>query len=85
MATQPDLILQLARHIARERGQRLGHPVEVYADAIASLNGRPAERLVDPGVDLAQVEDGLGAKPWILPAPKAAPPALSPVVARLSR
>jgi hypothetical protein len=53
MSTQPDMIAQYARHIAaRFRAQ--GHArVEVYADAWASLNGRPAQRLLDETVDLA--------------------------------
>ena len=53
MSTQPDMIAQYARHTAR-RFAADGHPnVRVFADAWASLNGRPAQRLIDPGVDLA--------------------------------
>jgi hypothetical protein len=74
MVTQPDLILQLARHI-REDAQRRGlGPVEVRVDARASLNGRRSARLIDPRVDLASMSDGLRLKPWILPAPQDAPP-----------
>jgi hypothetical protein len=62
MATQPDLILQYAHHVAR----RFGPGVEVRADAWASLNGRPSERLVDPNVDLAQEVDTLAPKRWIM-------------------
>jgi vitamin K-dependent gamma-carboxylase len=76
MAVQPDLILQLAHHIAREF-EAAGRPgVEVRADARASLNGRPAALLVDPTADLAREHDGIGNKRWILPAPDAAPPLL---------
>ena len=78
MAVQPDLILQLAHHIARDF-EAAGRPgVEVRADARASLNGRPAALLVDPDVDLAREHDGLGAKRWILPAPDAEPPHAAP-------
>ena len=73
-ATQPDLILQLGQHIARERQARTGHSVRVRVDAIASLNGRRTARLIDPNVDLVQVADGLSKADWILPAPDAAPP-----------
>ena len=53
MAGQPDLIWQLARHIAGDFHDR-GHPaVEVRAEAWVSLNGRPAALLLDPTVDLA--------------------------------
>jgi vitamin K-dependent gamma-carboxylase len=67
MTGQPDLILQLAHHIADEfRTKGLG-PVEVRVDAMVSLNGRRAARLIDPDADLARVSDGLAPAPWILP------------------
>ncbi len=76
MASQPDLILQLAHHIA-ERYQARGYgEVAVFADALVSLNGRPPQPLVDPKVDLARQTDGLWPKPWIPKAPLGAPPRL---------
>jgi vitamin K-dependent gamma-carboxylase len=76
MAVQPDLILQLAHHIAREF-EAAGRPgVEVHAEAHASLNGRPAALLVDPATDLARERDGISRKRWILPAPATEPPLL---------
>jgi hypothetical protein len=79
MAVQPDLILQLAHHIASDFAAH-GHPgVEVHADARVSLNGRPAAVLVDPEIDLAREADGLGGKRWIRPAPAGPPPLLRPV------
>ena len=79
MAVQPDLILQLAHHIAREFA-RNGYPgVEVRADARASLNGRRAEHLVDPSIDLARQSDGIRSKRWITQAPPEAPPHLRPM------
>jgi vitamin K-dependent gamma-carboxylase len=82
MAVQPDLILQLAHHIARDFAAN-GHPgVEVHADARASLNGRPASILVDPDADLARETDGLGDKRWIRPAPAGSPPLLRPIRSR---
>lgn len=71
-STQPDLILQLAHRIAHDYTTDGQRPA-VYADAIASLNGRPAAPLIDPRVDLAQVEDGWGKASWILPAPSGPP------------
>jgi vitamin K-dependent gamma-carboxylase len=69
MAGQPDLILQLAHHVARDFDGRGVGPVEVRAEALVSLNGRSPSLLVDPARDLARVDDGLAARDWILPAP----------------
>jgi hypothetical protein len=82
MATQPDLIWQLARHIGEQLKQTGVDDVEVRADAWVSLNGRPAARLVDPAVDLMQVQDDLRPKPWILPAPETEPIHLKPLAVR---
>lgn len=76
--TQPDMILQLAKHIAREHEQRLGRKVLVFADVIVSLNGRPAARLIDPNADLVRIDDGVSKAAWILPAPNSDPPQLRP-------
>ncbi len=73
MSVQPDLILQLARHIARDFEAQGKGPVTVHAEAIVSLNGRPAELLLDPDVDLAREVDGLAPKRWIRPAPDSPP------------
>lgn len=78
MSGQPDLILQLAHRI-RDDFHASGHPdAEVYADALASLNGRPAARLIDPAIDLGRIADGLSAADWILPRPTTPAPLLSP-------
>jgi hypothetical protein len=79
MAGQPDLILQLAHHIARDFAAR-GHPtVAVHADALVSLNGRPAAPFIDPSVDLARETDGFAPKQWISPTPAGSPPHLRSV------
>jgi len=80
MAGQPDLILQMAQYIGREYEAREKRPVEVYATARISLNGRRAAPLVDPSVNLMTVRDGLGPASWILPAPTEAPPLIVPVL-----
>lgn len=52
-ATRPDMVHATARLIADHyRRQGVADP-EVRADAWVTMNGRPAHRLVDPGVDLA--------------------------------
>ena len=68
MAYQPDMILATARIVAEAWRER-GRDVQVRADAFVSVNGRRAARLVDPDVDLAGVEPGVGPKRWVLPEP----------------
>lgn len=63
---RPDMILQLAHRLA-ERERAAGHDVEIRARARVSLNGRPAEDLIDPRRDLATVPRNLGAADWIAP------------------
>lgn len=80
MASQPDLVLQLAKRIGEDYSLREGGPVEVRAEVLASLNARPGALLIDPEVDLLRVEDGLARAPWILPAPNEPPPPIRPVL-----
>lgn len=70
-ATQPDMILELAHMVAADH--RRDGPVQVFADAEVSFNGRMRVRIVDPTVDLAVESDGLAPKRWILPAPTTKP------------
>ena len=67
MSTQPDMIQQFARHLQQTFVAQGHRHVRVYADAWASLNGRPRQRLIDPTVDLASAPWTLRPKPWILP------------------
>lgn len=53
MAQDPALVREAALFLAAESRDR-GRDVAVYADAIASLNGRPAQPLIDPNVDLTR-------------------------------
>ena len=53
MAQDPAMIAALARQIAKDLQTPDGAPVRVFADARAALNGRPAQRLIDPTCDLA--------------------------------
>lgn len=85
MSVQPDLILQLAQRIARDFEAEGKGPVEVHADARASLNGRPAAVFVDPEVDLASERDGLAPKDWIRPAPESPPAHLRSALASHER
>jgi hypothetical protein len=67
MSTDADMIHEYARHVASRRRAAGEHDVEVYADAYASLNGRPSQRLIDPTADLASRSRSILPKPWIVP------------------
>lgn len=71
MAAQPDLILQLAHHVAQDFERRGVPHVEVRVDSWVSLNGRPAARMIAPDVDLLEVDPRAG--DWILPPPDGPP------------
>lgn len=73
MSGQPDLVLQLAHRIAADFRARGMGEVEVRAEALVSLNGRPARLMIDPQRDLARIDDGLMPKDWILPGPDTPP------------
>jgi hypothetical protein len=65
MSTQPQMIIQYARHVA-ERFEQSGHrDVAVYADAFSSLNGHRTQRLLDPSYDLSEPRSALAAHPAI--------------------
>jgi hypothetical protein len=67
-AGQPDLIRQLAQHIHQDFAKR-GIEVAVRVDSPVSLNGRAAQLLIDPAVDLVKpLPEG-----WILKAPSGLP------------
>jgi hypothetical protein len=66
MAGRPDMLVQFAQHLARLMHQG-GYPrVQVRAVVRVRFNGRPPALLIDPEVDLAKVQRGLGRAPWIL-------------------
>jgi vitamin K-dependent gamma-carboxylase len=80
MSSQPDLILQLARHIKDDFEQRGLGPVEVRADSRVALNGRRGRPFLDSNVDLGQIEDGLAKARWVLPSPSESPAHTRPVL-----
>jgi vitamin K-dependent gamma-carboxylase len=67
LATQPDMILQYAHHLAERAHAEGRERVAVYADVRVRLNGRRPQRLVDPHVDLAAEPRSLRPASWILP------------------
>ncbi|MCA9507409.1 MAG: HTTM domain-containing protein [Myxococcales bacterium] len=68
MSGKPALILQFA-HFLRDKFTQPGEkPVEVYAEGRVKLNGRNAQRLVDPNVNLAQISSiKLFGNEWLFP------------------
>lgn len=80
MSSQPDLILQLARHIKHDLQAQGYGPLEVRAEARVALNGRRSAQLIDPNLDLSEIEDGLESASWILPAPSNPPPHTRPIL-----
>jgi len=55
MATQPDMILQFARHLGAVF-QTKGYHVGVYAKSYVALNGRPSQVFINPCVNLLSVQ-----------------------------
>ena len=66
MATRPRLILKYAHHIKDRLASEGSGRWAVHADARAALNGRPAQTLIVPTVDLAS-QDLCGEATWIVP------------------
>jgi vitamin K-dependent gamma-carboxylase len=71
MSSQPDMIVQLAHHIRQDFITRGRGEVAVRVDALISLNGRPAHRMIDPKVDLTRLAQDLST--YILASPEHAP------------
>jgi hypothetical protein len=53
MAQDPSMVRTLARHVAADLRSRGLVNVGVRADSVAAINGRPAQRLIDPEIDLS--------------------------------
>lgn len=65
-AARPDLLLDTAHLVAGHYAER-GRTVEVRADSWVTVNGRPRQRLVDPHIDLADVDRSDPASSYLLP------------------
>jgi hypothetical protein len=73
LSSQPDLVLQLAHHVADDFRARGWTDARVRVEALVSLNGRPAVPMIDPQVDLAAIPDGFAKASWIAPEPNGPP------------
>jgi hypothetical protein len=65
MAMQPDMILQFAHYLRTHYKQQGMQNPQVRAEVYVTLNGKPAELLIDPNLNLAALEDGWKHKSWI--------------------
>ena len=65
---RPDLIHATARLIADHYREQGFEDLEVRAEAWVSMNGRQAERIVDPSADLLTQPRNMAPSEWILPA-----------------
>jgi len=67
MIHDPDMIRQFAHYVG-DRLHQAGYPnVQVRAITSISLNGRPAQPMIDPEVDLSSSPREFGAAEWIVP------------------
>lgn len=73
-AKRPDMVVQFAHYLEEQLRNRGLKDFEVRATVWVSLNGREAELLVDPEIDLTQVRRSLFPRPYIMPQVKPLPP-----------
>jgi hypothetical protein len=65
MAMQPDMILQFAHFLGNHFAEKGMDNPKVRAEVYVTLNGKPSRLLIDPQVDLMELEDGWAPKTWI--------------------
>lgn len=63
----PDMILQLAHHMADDLRARGNPGVQIHVRAWTSLNGRRQQDLIDPNIDLTTRHRSIWPADWILP------------------
>ena len=82
MSCIPDMLLQFA-HFLEEDWQRQGHtPTSVTVKANCALNSRPHQMMVDPSLNLLQVDRRQLSSEWVLPLTTKLP---SPLFSQLQR
>jgi hypothetical protein len=74
MATQPDFILQYAKHLQNKFSDtvltygstkiHLKNP-SIHAESFVSLNGRMSKKFVDKKKDLTQIKNNLASRKWL--------------------
>lgn len=66
MSTQPDFILQYAKHLKTIYEKKGFESPSVYGDVFVSLNGEGSKRFIDPTIDLSAQNDNFAHKSFIL-------------------
>lgn len=67
MAKDPDMILDFVHYVRDHYRDHGEGEVEIRVLALASLNGRKPQLLIDPTINYAAVERVWGTQPWIVP------------------
>lgn len=66
-STKPDVIWQFSQRL-KQQFKDEGHDVSVYVNCKVSVNGRPYKTLINPEIDIANVDwNALKHSNWILP------------------
>ncbi|MEM7101655.1 MAG: HTTM domain-containing protein [Bacteroidota bacterium] len=66
LRSQPDMIIQFARHIGDEFKKENGYAPEVYVESRLSLNGRRSQPFTNDTIDIYALKDPMNSN-WILP------------------
>jgi len=67
MSTQPDMLLQFAKHISRVYTLQGWQNPEVYVESNVTINGKGSRQFIRNDINLAAQNDGFAHKNWILP------------------
>jgi len=67
MTGRPAMILQFAHFLSNRYTKAHEKPAEVYVQSSISINGRKAQALIDPRVNLAAIKQKEFNNSWILP------------------
>ncbi len=67
MSTQPDMILQFAHFLADEYHKKGFEKPVITAESYVTLNGRRSQPLIDPTINLVDVQQVSGRQDWLLP------------------
>lgn len=73
MSRSPDMLLQFAHHLERQFRAKGARDIAVHIQDRVSLNGREAQLLIDPSVDLTERQRNLRHAEWINPFNEQAP------------
>ncbi|MCA9027796.1 MAG: HTTM domain-containing protein [Planctomycetaceae bacterium] len=67
MGKDPDMIIQFVHYVRDHYREHGRGELEIRVLALASLNGRKPQLLIDPELDYATVDRVWGSQPWIVP------------------